>query len=125
MIINQNIPAILRTFLNLQKKLSKTLHQQKQPPEVFNKLRCSQKFRKFHRKTPEACNFIKKDALAQMSSCEICEIFKNTFFINTFERLLLTSLKLPQLLLLNFLAKFITERKFLMNTFIFVRRKYL
>ena len=25
-------------------------------------------------------NFIKKEALAQVFSCEICEIFKNTFF---------------------------------------------
>ena len=30
---------------------------------------------------PEACNFIKKEALAQVFSCEICENFKNTFFI--------------------------------------------
>ena len=37
MIINRDIPAILRTFLNLNKKLSKTLNQQKQPPEVFLK----------------------------------------------------------------------------------------
>ena len=27
------------------------------------------------------CNFIKKEILAQVSSCEICEIFKNSFFI--------------------------------------------
>ena len=37
MIINQNILAILRTFLNLQKYLWKTLHEQKQPPEMFYK----------------------------------------------------------------------------------------
>ena len=37
-----------------------------------------------------------------------------------------TSRKLPQLLLLNFLAKFLTERKHLMNTLIIiVRQKYL
>ena len=29
---------------------------------------------------PEACNFIKKEALAQVFSCEFCEISKNTFF---------------------------------------------
>ena len=29
----------------------------------------------------QACNFIKKEALSQVFSCEICEIFKNTFFI--------------------------------------------
>ena len=29
---------------------------------------------------PQACNFIKKEALAQMFSCEFCEISKCTFF---------------------------------------------
>ena len=29
----------------------------------------------------EACNFIKKETLAQVFSCEFCEISKNTFFI--------------------------------------------
>ena len=29
---------------------------------------------------PEACNFIKKEILTQVFSCEFCEIFKNTFF---------------------------------------------
>ena len=33
--------------------------------------------------------------------------------------------KLPQLLLLNVLGKLLTERKYLINTLIFVRRKYL
>ena len=32
-----------------------------------------------------------------------------------------TQSKLPQLLLLNFVAKFLTERKYLMNILIFVR----
>ena len=27
-----------------------------------------------------AFNFIKKETLAQVSSCEFCEIFKNTYF---------------------------------------------
>ena len=27
-----------------------------------------------------ACDFIKKDTLAQVFSCEVCEISKNTFF---------------------------------------------
>ena len=39
-------------------------------PEVFN---CR----------PQACNFIEKETLAQVFSCEICEIFKNTFFYKT------------------------------------------
>ena len=38
----------------------------------------SQKFRKIHR--PQAYNFIKKETLAQMISCEFCEIFKNAYF---------------------------------------------
>ena len=28
----------------------------------------------------EACNFIQKETLAQVFSCEFCEIFKNTCF---------------------------------------------
>ena len=31
-------------------------------------------------KVPQACNFIKKEALAQVFSREFCEIFKNNFF---------------------------------------------
>ena len=30
---------------------------------------------------PEACNSIKKETLAQVFSCEFCEIFKITFFL--------------------------------------------
>ena len=30
-----------------------------------------------------ACNFIKKETLAQVFSCEICEISKNTFSYRT------------------------------------------
>ena len=29
---------------------------------------------------PEACNFIKRETLAQVFSCEFCEISKTTFF---------------------------------------------
>ena len=32
---------------------------------------------------PEACNFIKKETLAQVFSCEFCEIYKNTFYYRT------------------------------------------
>ena len=31
------------------------------------------------KKVPKACNFIKKETLAQVFSCEFCEISKNTF----------------------------------------------
>ena len=34
-------------------------------------------------KLPQACNFIKKETLAQTFYCEVCEISKNTFFHKT------------------------------------------
>ena len=57
-------------------------------PEVFCKKGCSQKFHKIHPKihVPETlcqakpCNFVKKESLAQVFSCECCEFFKNIFF---------------------------------------------
>ena len=64
---------------------------QKQPPEVFHEKKFSWKFRKIHRKTPVpeylfliklqalSCNFVKKETLAQVFSCEFCEI--NSSFI--------------------------------------------
>ena len=44
------------------------------------------KIHKIHRKTPvpKACNFIKKETLAQEFSREFCEILKNTFFTERF-----------------------------------------
>ena len=36
---------------------------------------------------PPACNLIKKETLAQVLSCDFCEIFKNTFFTEHTERL--------------------------------------
>ena len=38
-----------------------------------------------------ACNFIKKETLAQVFSCEFCEIFKSTFFIEHLRWLLLNN----------------------------------
>ena len=32
---------------------------------------------------PEACSFMKKETLAQVFSCEFCEIYKNTFCYRT------------------------------------------
>ena len=43
---------------------------------------------------PQACNFIKKETLAQVFSCEFCEIFKNTFFTEHLRWLLLSFLDL-------------------------------
>ena len=34
---------------------------------------------KFEGLRPQVCNFIKNEALAQVYSCEFCEIFKNRF----------------------------------------------
>ena len=34
----------------------------------------------FFNKVAGACSFIKKETLAQVFSCEFCEICKNTFF---------------------------------------------
>ena len=46
----------------------------------------------------QACNFIKKESLAQVFSCEFCEIFKNIFFHRHLRWLLLSSFKLNDLL---------------------------
>ena len=34
----------------------------------------------FNKVAGQACNFIKREALAQVFCCEYCEISKNTFF---------------------------------------------
>ena len=56
-------------------------------PEVFCKKGSLSNFAKFKIPTrkgfscrkPEAYNFIKKETLVQVLSCEVCEISKNTF----------------------------------------------
>ena len=70
------------------------------------------KIRKIHRKTPApeaACNFIKKETLAQVSSFEFCENSKNiTSLQNTSGWLLLYFLKITSvwlLLILEFVFK--------------------
>ena len=51
--------SVAKKFLD--ENLGKVFLIQKQPPEVFCKKRCSQKFRIIHRKTPsQFCNFNKK-----------------------------------------------------------------
>ena len=66
--------------------------------------RCLKNFANFHLKTPvleslcnkvaglRACNFIKK-RLQRMFSCEICEIFKNTYFEKHLRWLLLSFIR--------------------------------
>ena len=67
-------------------------HLLKQPSDMFCKKRCSQKFRKIHKKRPVQSRFFNKVAglglqlyqkknSAQVFSCEFCEISKNLFFI--------------------------------------------
>ena len=38
---------------------------------------------KYDKAAAEACNFIKKETLAQVFSCKVSEIFKKTFFHRT------------------------------------------
>ena len=67
---------------------------QKQPPQVLYKKGVLRDFGKFTGKhlcqslflnkvpglRPKACNFIKREILAQVFSCEFCKMFKNTSF---------------------------------------------
>ena len=74
---------ILRLFRARNSKTVKcrfTLKRQKQPPEVFCKKRCSEKFRKIHRKTHVPEPLFKKEILAQVFYCEFCKISKRAFF---------------------------------------------
>ena len=59
----------------------------KQPPEVFYKKSCSEKFCNFHRKTPKLESLSNKGAdqkektkkrFQHVFSCEYCQIFKDT-----------------------------------------------
>ena len=52
-------------------------------PEVFCEKGALKNFTKFTGKHVPACNFVKKETLAQVCSCEFCEIFKNTFLYRT------------------------------------------
>ena len=59
---------MISLYANHFRKISRTEAAIRGVPENFAKL-------------PEACNFIKKETLAQMFSCEFSEIFENTYFI--------------------------------------------
>ena len=64
---------------------------EKQPPEVFYKKNCSEKFCNNHMKAPvveslfnkfgglQACNFFKKETPTQVFSREYCQNFNNLF----------------------------------------------
>ena len=54
------------------------------PEPLFNKTTCLRPATLLKRRLwPEACNFFKKETLAQVFSCEFCVISKNTFFHGT------------------------------------------
>ena len=66
---------------------------QKHPPELLHKKRCTLKFRNIHGKTPVHMSlFLIKlqESLVQVFSCELCEIYQNTFFTEHLRRLLLS-----------------------------------
>ena len=46
----------------------------------------------FNKVAGQVCNFIKKQSVAQVFSCEFCEIYKNTFFYLRWLLLLVVSL---------------------------------
>ena len=61
---------------------------QKQPPEAFCKKGALRNFTTFTGKhlcqrLPQGCNFIKKETLTQVFSCQFCEISKNAFLHRT------------------------------------------
>ena len=52
-------------------------------------------------KLPEACNFIKKETLAQLLFCEFCKIFKNTFFTEHL-RVIASDIRMQVVVIYNF-----------------------
>ena len=94
-IINQDIPAIPRTFLNLNKKLFKTLNQQKQPSEVFLKAIVCKMFVNFKGKHLFQSLLLNKFAAVRSTIVLRKRLWYRCFFVK----------KHSQLLLLHFLAK--------------------
>ena len=98
MAASENIKGMFQKILKVVPQwLSSSIYfmVQKQPPELFYEKRCSQKFRKIYRKTPvpgSLRNFIKKETLAQVSSCEFAKFLRTTLIQNTSRQLLLTIL---------------------------------
>ena len=88
MIINQNL-AVLRTFLNLQKKLWKNVHQQK----------------------PEAATLLKKRLWDRCFICEIGKIFKNTFFIQHLRTTASDTKQFSTVATTKFLSKILNRKK--------------
>ena len=64
---------------HLRATASEVSQNQKQQLKVFCKKGVPKNFAKSTGKRPEVSNFIKKETLTQVFSCEFCEIFKNNF----------------------------------------------
>ena len=88
--LSQMFDRVLNTLLSLLQQQVGLL------PIRSSYLRCSVRkgiFRNFAKNTPlpeslvfsffRVCNFIKKETLAQVFSCKVCEISKNTFSYRT------------------------------------------
>ena len=87
--IQNFIRKFLKKFSFSDNGKSLNQHQKQSFRDVLSK-RCSQKFNKIHRKTSgrlsfliklqgSTCSCINKETLAQVFSCEFCEISKNNF----------------------------------------------
>ena len=71
-------------MVNVKKRKEKRKKRRSSHPEVFCKKGVLRNFTKFTGK--HLCKsffFIKKETLAQVFSCEFCEISKNTFYYRT------------------------------------------
>ena len=122
MITNQNILAILRTFSNLENKFMKNLAPRRQLPkgEQFSKI-FFKALERQNRQNQTISRLYSDDNKSKYSSNpkNISDL-ENKFMKNFTQRK-----QLPRLLLLIFFAKFLTERKYLINNLNFVKRKYL
>ena len=96
--------------------VAEKFHIRSSRPEVFCKKGVLRNFAKFTGKhlwpatgLQQACNFIKKDTLAQVFSCEFCEISKNTFFYRT--PLVAASVKCSSVMMLRLLKNISLSQK--------------
>ena len=91
---------------------------------------CSQIFCKFPEKhlcwSPFLINFIKSRFQHRFFSCEVCKVFKNTFFIEHLLRwLLLHSLRTLSILTLRILILIATKRLYVAATYLFLNCSFI